>query len=51
MSRILIRAGKEPWVPITPETTLAGNVLGTNSGNAVFSTAVFSALAADGVTL
>lgn len=45
MTRILIRAGKEPWVPVTPETSLAANVIGTNSGNAVFSTGVFSALA------
>lgn len=44
MTAILIRAGKAPWVAISPESTLEGNVLGTNAGNALFSTSVFAAL-------
>ncbi|TSD62343.1 polysaccharide pyruvyl transferase family protein [Aeromicrobium piscarium] len=46
--RLLIRAGKEPWIPLSPETTLSHNVLGTNSGNLLFSTAVFAALGVEG---
>lgn len=48
MPRILIRAGKEPWVPVCPEDTLARNVLATNSGNAVFAYSAFRALSVDG---
>lgn len=45
--RILIRAGKEPWVAVSPESNLDFNVLGTNSGNMLFSSAVFATLSTD----
>lgn len=51
MANILIRSGKEPWTPISPEATLAGNVLGTNAGNSLFGTAVFSTLSVPGQNL
>ncbi|HZJ48366.1 MAG TPA: polysaccharide pyruvyl transferase family protein [Acidimicrobiia bacterium] len=37
MRRLLIRSGKVPFAAISPEQTLARNVIGTNSGNLAFS--------------
>ncbi len=51
MTKLLIRAGKEPYKPIGPETTLVKNTLGTNSGNMLFSHSVFRTLSTEGTTL
>src|SRR5680860_1779772 len=37
MRRLLIRSGKVPFAAVSPEQTLARNVIGTNSGNLAFS--------------
>lgn len=45
--QLLIRAGKEPWIPVSPESTLSFEVMATNSGNILFGTAVFAALSSE----
>jgi hypothetical protein len=52
MPKILIRAGKRPDASLSPEASLAASkfgVFGTNSGNLLFSAAVFRALSVPGV--
>src|SRR5699024_8367089 len=44
MSRILVRAAKRPWVPVSPESVLAQNVIATNIGNLLFGQSVMRAL-------
>jgi len=44
MKRILLRAGKSPFEALTPETTLDRNLLGTNSGNLLFSNTAYRLL-------
>src|SRR5690554_6548458 len=44
MKRILIRAGKRPYDFVSPESTLAINTFGSNSGNYLFSTSAFRML-------
>ncbi|MEP9363940.1 polysaccharide pyruvyl transferase family protein [Nocardioides sp. CN2-186] len=43
-TRILLRAGKDPFQPLSAEETLARNVLGDNGGNALFSGAIHQLL-------
>lgn len=45
MSRLLIRAGKSPFTSVVPETTLAQDVINSNTGNFLFQHAVWEALA------
>lgn len=51
MPRILLRAGKDPFAVSGPEETLARNVLGMNSGNALFSSAVHRILSRPGTEI
>jgi len=44
MTRILLRAGKDPFQPLSAEETLSRNVLGDNGGNALFSGAIHQLL-------
>lgn len=44
MSRILIRAGKDPFTAVAPETTLTQDVFNSNSGNFLFQHSVWKAL-------
>lgn len=45
MPRLLIRSAKDPFLALTPEATLAANVIGNNSGNLLFGFAVHQMLA------
>jgi hypothetical protein len=49
MKRVLIRAGKSPYVPFSGYETLERNVIGGNNGNLVFASAAHKLLAARGV--
>ena len=49
MRRILIRSGKDPFLALTPEATLAGNAFGGNPGNLLFTQAVHEVLSVPGV--
>lgn len=52
MSRILIRSGKDPLVPLSAEASLARNgwgVFGANVGNLLFTSSVHRALSVPGV--
>ena len=40
MARILVRAGKDPFTAVAPETTLTQDVFNSNSGNFLFQHAV-----------
>lgn len=51
MTRILIRAGKSPFTPMTAYDTFDKNVIGNNNGNLLFSSATHKLLAADGVAV
>lgn len=51
MTRILIRAGKTPFTPLSAYDTFDRNVIGNNNGNLLFSSAAHKLLAADGVTV
>jgi len=44
MSRILLRSGKDPFLPISPEASLARNVFSSNSGNVLFGQAMHKIL-------
>ncbi|SKB05979.1 polysaccharide pyruvyl transferase family protein [Aeromicrobium choanae] len=44
MARILIRAGKDPFTAVVPETTLTQDVFNSNSGNFLFQHSVWKAL-------
>lgn len=44
MARILVRAGKDPFTPVAPETTLTQDVFNSNSGNYLFQHSVWKAL-------
>ncbi|MCL3837812.1 polysaccharide pyruvyl transferase family protein [Aeromicrobium duanguangcaii] len=44
MARILIRAGKDPFTAVVPETTLTQDVFNSNSGNYLFQHSVWKAL-------
>lgn len=44
MARILIRAGKDPFTAVAPETTLTQDVFNSNSGNFLFQHSVWKAL-------
>ncbi|WP_313408387.1 polysaccharide pyruvyl transferase family protein [Aeromicrobium sp.] len=44
MARILIRAGKDPFTAVAPETTLTQDVFNSNSGNYLFQHSVWKAL-------
>lgn len=44
MARILIRAGKDPFTAVAPETTLTQDVFNSNSGNHLFQHSVWKAL-------
>ncbi|MBC9954302.1 polysaccharide pyruvyl transferase family protein [Leucobacter sp. cx-42] len=51
MSRILMRSGKSPLIPLTPEASLAAAryaSFGTNSGNLLFSNSVARAISVPG---
>jgi len=45
MTRLLLRAPKSPFDAVSPERTLARNLVGTNSGNLVFLEAAWKILA------
>lgn len=47
MARILIRAGKDPFTAVVPETTLTQDVFNSNSGNFLFQHSVWKALDVD----
>ena len=52
--RILVRAGKDPLTPMSPERSLSirhDGVFGTNAGNMLFYTAAWRTLLVDGVEL
>ena len=51
MSRLLIRAGKSPFTPVVPESTLTQDVFNSNTGNFLFQHAVWESLAVDGSEL
>src|SRR6476620_7054257 len=51
MKRILLRAGKSLFEALTPETTLERNLLGTNSGNLLFSNAAYRLLMTEGAQI
>lgn len=51
MSRILLRAPKSPFEVRSPQATLAGNLVASNSGNLVFIDAAWKLLAAPGVEI
>ena len=51
MPRLLIRSGKDPFTPVSAETTLTQDVFNSNSGNYLFQHAVWKALAVDGTEL
>lgn len=44
MARLLIRAGKDPFTAVAPETTLTQDVFNSNSGNYLFQHSVWRAL-------
>jgi hypothetical protein len=44
MARLLIRAGKDPFTAVVPETTLTQDVFNSNSGNFLFQHSVWKAL-------
>ena len=44
MPRILVRSHKNPFTVADAETTRASNLIGSNTGNLVFSQAVFRLL-------
>lgn len=49
MTRILIRSAKDPFLPLSPEETLAGHLLAGNTGNMLFSQGVHEVLSVPGV--
>ena len=49
MTRILIRAGKNPFNPLSAYDTFDRNTIGNNNGNLLFSSAVHKLLSAEGV--
>lgn len=51
MPRVLLRSGKDPFTPVSAETTLTQDVFNSNSGNYLFQHAVWKALAVDGTEL
>ncbi|RYJ06688.1 MAG: polysaccharide pyruvyl transferase family protein [Actinomycetales bacterium] len=51
MARILIRSGKDPFTPVSAETTLTQDVFNSNSGNLLFQHAVWKSLALDGTEI
>ncbi|QGN34142.1 polysaccharide pyruvyl transferase family protein [Microlunatus sp. Gsoil 973] len=46
MSRVLLRSAKDPFLPVSPEASLARNLFATNSGNMLFTQAMHKLLAA-----
>lgn len=51
MPRLLVRSGKDPFTPVSAETTLTQDVFNSNSGNYLFQHSVWRALAVDGTDL
>ena len=51
MTRILIRAGRDPFVPVGGEATLTQDVFNTNVGNYLFSHSVQRALMVPGTEI
>jgi hypothetical protein len=51
MTRLLLRAPKDPFELHSPDRTLARNLIGNNSGNLVFSGAAWKLLRAPGVEI
>ncbi|MGP5318255.1 polysaccharide pyruvyl transferase family protein [Arthrobacter rhombi] len=51
MSRILIRSAKQPWLPVSAEGVLTGNVLATNIGNLLFGQSVHRMLSTPGTEI
>lgn len=51
MTRVLIRAGKSPFSPMSAYDTFDKNIIGNNNGNLLFSSAVHKLLAAKGVAV
>jgi hypothetical protein len=48
MSRILLRSAKDPFLPVSPEASLARNVFASNSGNMLFTQATHQLLSVPG---
>lgn len=51
MSRILLRSGKDPFLSLSVEETLARNVFGSNTGNMMFAQSVHEVLAVPGAEI
>lgn len=51
MSRLLLRARKDPFDVVSPEETLVRNLIAQNAGNLIFSTAAHRILATAGTTV
>lgn len=51
MTRLLLRAPKDPFEVVSPGRTLERNLIGSNSGNLVFLTAAHRILSAPGVAI
>lgn len=51
MTRILLRAGKSPFKPVSSHDTLESNLIGNNNGNLIFASAAHKLLSADSVTI
>jgi hypothetical protein len=51
MTRILLRAKKDPFEVLSPEEALARNVIGTNSGNLIFIEAAYKLLSTRGTRI
>lgn len=51
MSRILIRSAKHPWLPVSAEAVLTGNVMATNVGNLLFGQSVHRMLSTPGTEI
>lgn len=49
MQRLLLRSAKDPFLALTPEASLARNVMGNNAGNMLFGQAVHKTLSVPGV--
>ena len=51
MTRLLLRAAKDPWTPIPSEIVLAQNTIANNVGNLIFGQAVHRTLSVPGAEL
>jgi hypothetical protein len=49
MPRVLLRSAKDPFLPVSPEASLARNLFASNSGNMLFTQAMHKLLAATDV--